>query len=343
MTTTFVRRFGPLAVALAVTPSCYLMCPYAPDQLVESTIRAECHFYFACCTAGEADVLAAQGRFPDLSTFRDEDHCVRERMEEGSELNEIARGITQAEQAGRFRYDYATAQLCAEGRINALNNCNADFVLGDEAPLDTPEACEIVPGDGLVGDGKPCFFSFECAIPGSQCLPPGVLGDPDTCTVDDDCASDEICNDRGLCEFDPGAIIIHDENICIAPIPEGDPCEPDPDFPLLPVFCEFGTRCIADADGDLSCEKPREEGDDCFATTDCKDDLFCDLEGGAPGECTAPRGEGDDCTAEEQCEIQLFCDLGRNEPTCESPLPVEVQICNGIQGGDDPAYDVPTE
>jgi hypothetical protein len=343
MTPTFVRRFGPLAVALAVTPSCYLMCPYAPDQLVESTIRAECHFYFACCTAGEADILAAQGRFPDLSNFRDEDHCVRERMEEGNALNEIARGIVQAEQAGRFRYDYATAQGCAEGRINAMNNCNADFVLGDAAPVETPEVCEFVPGEGLVRDGQPCFFDFECAIPGSQCLPPVVLTEPEVCASDDDCGRDEICNERGFCEFDPGAIIIHDEKICIAPIPEGDPCDEDPDFPLLPPFCERGLRCIADGDGDEFCEQPRAEGDDCFSSDDCERGLFCDLSDGAPGECTLLRGEGDDCNNSTECEPGLFCDTGRNEPTCEAPLPVEVQICNGIQGGDDPAYDVPTE
>ena len=343
MTPTLVRRFGPLAVALVVTPSCSLMCPYSADQLVESNIRAECHFYFACCTAGEADILVGERGFPDLSDFRDEEHCVRERMEEGSAFNELARGITQAEQAGRFRYDYATAQTCAEGRINALNSCNADFVLGDAGPVETPEACEGVPGEGLVADGKPCFFDFECAIGGSQCLPPGVLLEPEPCQVNDDCAGDEFCNDDGFCEFDPGEIIIHDEKICISPIRKGDSCEPDPDFPLLPAFCEEGTRCITDANGDQTCEEPRAEGDDCFFTSDCDRGLFCDLEGGQPGECAPLRGEGDDCTDDDECEVQLFCDVTRNAPTCEAPLPVDVLICNGVQGGDDPAYDVPTE
>ena len=83
------RRFAPLTVALAVMPSCYLFCPYNADQFVETQIRAECHFWFACCTAGEHDIAilggALNGRaFPDLSQFRDEGHCVEERLEEGS-------------------------------------------------------------------------------------------------------------------------------------------------------------------------------------------------------------------------------------------------------------------
>lgn len=333
-----LRRFGPLAVALVATPACNLMCPYAPDQLVESTVRAECHFYFACCAAGEADVLAGAG-FPDLSTYRDEDSCVRERLEEGSGLNSFQRGLVQAEQAGRFRFDYATAQTCNEGRINALNSCNADFILGDARPVDVPPECLEVAGDGLVKDGAPCFFDYECAIKGSQCLPPRVLENPDTCTGPDDCGRNEVCVD-GFCAPEPNGVVIHDEKICVAPIPEGESCEPNPDQPLLPPFCEAGTLCMADADGDVTCEKPRGEGDDCLLSANCERGLFCDLSDGLPGECTPLFGEGDDCTDDSQCEAGLFCDATRDEPACTAPLPVDVLICNGVQGANDPAYDL---
>ncbi len=148
---TIVRRFGPIAVALAAMPACNLICPYNADQFFETQIRAECHFFFACCTAGEVDILVDAGRFPNLSNFRDEATCVQERLEEGGGINFIGRAIVQAEQAGRFRFDYATAQLCLEGNINAMNNCDADRVIGDAAINDEViDACEGVPGEGLV-------------------------------------------------------------------------------------------------------------------------------------------------------------------------------------------------
>lgn len=336
MTISFVRRFAPVAIALAALPACNLMCPSRADQFFETTVRAECHFAFACCTAGEGDILrdVASG-LPNMSQYRDEAHCVEERLEEGSLGNELARGIAQAEAAGRFSFDYGVAQGCAEGRINALNNCDADFILGDKAPLETAEVCETVPGDGLVADGGDCFFDFECQIKGSRCLPPSALEDIAPCAGDDDCASDEFC-DNNVCVIDLGAVIIHDEKICIAPRPQGDDCSIDPERPLL-NFCEADLICITETNGDQTCDLPLLEGDDCVVSSDCERGLFCD---GQPGECTRLKGEGDECFSSQECEIQLFCDTGRNTPTCEAPLPVEVQICNGIQGGDDPKYTV---
>jgi len=336
----FVRRFGPIAMALAVMPACNLMCPYNADQVFETSVRAECHFFFACCTAGEADILAATGDdFGDLARFRDEATCVEERLEEGSEANLFFRGIVQAEQAGRFRYDAAIAQKCGEGRINALNNCQADIVIGDEGALEVAEECLGTPGTGLVKDGKPCFFDFECEVKNSKCLSPGALENPEACVVDDDCANDELCDD-GFCRFDAGVIEIHDDKICIRPIDEGKDCSLDPNLPNLPPFCEFGTSCITAENGDQTCEIPFPEGEDCLASSDCERGLFCDLEGGVPGTCTVLRGEGDDCNNSGECEIGLFCDEARATPTCEAPLPVDVFICTGIEGAEDPNYPV---
>jgi len=332
-----IRRFGPLAVALAVMPSCYLVCPYNPDQFFESQVRAECHFFFACCTAGEADVLAAVSGIPDLSNFRDEQHCVTERLEEGGGVNATARAFVQAEQGGRFKWNYEVAQRCLEGRINALNNCQADIVIGDEGPLEQPEECRAAPGVGLVKDGAPCFFEFECEIPGSLCLPPGVLEPADACEADDDCASGEECLDN-VCVAEPDKVIIHDDRICIRPLEEGQDCTQDPDLPNLPSFCEPGTICLVDGE-DATCQKPRQEDEDCLASRECDVGLFCDLTE-TPGSCTALKGEGDECNDDEECELGLDCDEGRATPTCEAPLPVDVLICNGIQGADDPDYDL---
>ena len=338
-----VRRFAPLAIALMAMPACNLICPYNADQLFESQVRAECHFYFACCTAGEADVLREQGRFPDLSNFRDEGACVQERLEEGNSfLNEgLGRAITQAESAGRFRYDYALAEECFRGGIDAMNNCDADFVLGDAGPVEANEKCQRIPGEGLVGDNKPCFFDFECSIPGSQCLPPVVLENVDDCGIDDDCRSDERCIE-GFCIFQPENTEIHDEKVCIAPIIEGDNCTRDPDFPLLDPFCELGTFCLITEQGeDPTCEFPFFEGDECFnqGQQECEAGTFCETDNNGDSTCEFLKGEGADCNASSECEPGLICDFTRDDPSCEAAPPVDVFICDGIQGADDPDYD----
>lgn len=358
MTMSFLRRFLPISVALAAIPACNLMCPYNADQVFETQVRAECHFYFACCTVGEHDVLEALplgAGFADMARFRDEGNCVQERLEEGSEANELFRAIVQAEQAGRFQYDVAKSQVCAEGRIAALNNCDADFLLGDKGPLETSEECTIDPeaagGDGTAGiqgkgtvksDGG-CFFDFECALENSRCLPRTVLDsldDFDSCAVDDDCRNGEFC-DEGLCVLELEEVVIADDKICIPPFLEGDDCSPDDNFPALPSFCEAGARCMPNKDGNLSCELPLRAGDQCFGgTADCERGLFCD-NSTSPAECTELKGQGDDCNSSDECELGLFCDLSRNEPSCEAALPVDVQICTGIVGGEDRVYDVP--
>jgi hypothetical protein len=345
------HRLAPVAVALATLPACNMIFPYAPDQVFETQVRAECHFVFSCCTAGEADVLVAGPTgvaFSDLRRFRDEGACVQERLEEGSLSNEILRAINQAESAGRFTYDANTARTCGEPLINALNNCDADFVLGDSRPLETSAECSVegpeggdgtagIPGTGKVKNDQQCFYDFECAVENSRCLGANAYDEPDTCATDDDCGGSEIC-DGGYCVPEPDAIVITDAKICVPPLLEGDDCSPNPDTPFLPSFCEVGTRCMPDKDGDLSCELIRIEGENCFGgENDCDRGLYCDTTGDEP-ECAVLKGEGDDCDASLECEVGLTCDFTRNNPSCEAPLPVDVEICNGIQGGEDPVY-----
>lgn len=345
------HRLAPVAVALATLPACNMIFPYAPDQLFETQVRAECHFVFACCTAGEADVLATGptgAAFADLRRFRDEGTCVQERLEEGSLSNELFRAISQAESAGRFTYDANAAKVCGEPLINALNTCDADFVLGDKRPLEPAAECDVegpeggdgtasIPGTGKVKNDQECFYDFECAVENSRCLPANAYDEPDTCTTDDDCRNDETCTE-GFCIVDPEAIVITDPKICVPPLPEGEDCSQNPDTPFLPSYCEVGTRCMPDKDGDLSCELIRIEGEPCFGgNADCDRGLYCDTTGDEP-ECAVLKGEGDDCAATTECELGLECDFTREEPSCEAPLVVDVEICNGIQGADDPVY-----
>ena len=65
--------------------------------------------------------------------------------------------------------------------------------------------------------------------------------------------------------------------------------------------------------------------------------LFCN-NAEAPPECAALKQEGDDCTSEEQCDIGLDCNLLDANPECVAGLPVDVEICNGVQGSADPTY-----
>ncbi len=316
-----LRRFLPTGVVLALIPGCYLMCPYNADQFVETQIRAECHFWFACCPAGEHALAAAAG-FPNLGNFRDEGACVTERLEEGGFFNDLALAISQAEQGGRFKFDAATFQTCAQPRIDALNACDADFILGDGAPIVVPAECQGVSGTGLVPDGGDCFFAFECAEKGSDCLPANVLD------------KDE---DRAKEAEDPDQVLITRPTICIKPLADGDDCSIDPERTLSPTTCEPGLICFTDSDGDQECQAPHGKGDDCNFASDCDVGLFCDL-GEAPPECAELKQEGDDCIADAECDIGLQCDLADDNPECIALLPVEVEICNGVQGVDDVAY-----
>ncbi len=321
-----------LGAALAVIPSCNLLCPYLPDQLFETQVRAECHFYFACCTAGEADIARAAG-LGNLANFRDEGHCVQERLEEGNAFNEIARLIQQGEAAGRLRYDYGIAERCNKDLIDAMNSCDADKVLGDGlADVEVDEECVGFPGEGLVKDGGNCYIDFECEIPGSKCLSPNVLlGIDDLCANDGDCGNNEVCTDN-VC-VDKDTIVLHDEKVCIRPIKKGEDCTLDPDFPALAPFCEPGTIALIDG-ADCTCEDPRKENDDCNASAECETGLFCDA-----GTCEKLKGQGDECNASAECERRLLCDTSLDTPTCQPPPAIDVQICDGIQGTDDVNYD----
>ena len=315
-----VRRLMPTCAMLALIPGCYVMCPYNVDQFIETQTRAECHFWFSCCVAGEHATAAATGRgFPDLSRFRDEEHCVTERLEEGSALNDVARAFQQAEQGGRFRFDAAQMEECQQPRIDALNNCDADFVLGDAAPIDPPDACDEL-GTGLVVDGGDCFFGFECADPGSDCLPANVLDrvDPDP--------------------SEPTEVLISRPSICIAPLKDGDDCSPDPDRPAQPTTCDPGLICFTSIEGtDISqiCEPPHAKDEDCNSAGDCDVGLFC-----AGQFCDDVKEEGDPCNGSEECKDGLRCDAvdADAELVCVPPLPVIVEICNGIEGTGDVVY-----
>ena len=314
-----IARVLPLGLGLAAAQSCFLLFPYAPDQLSESLVRAECHFFFACCAAGEWDVATGTGLVSDLSRFRSEQECIQERVEEGINMTPWgvpATEIQQAESAGRFKYASADAQACFQPLIDALNQCQVTKILGNER-VELPSTCGTIPGQGLVKNEGDCFSDFECGeFPGSQCIDPDLLLDPD---------------DRP----DPAdGTVINAPGVCLAPLAPGDSCTPDADNPDLPVFCDPGFACLPE-DGEFGdpvvCREPYEEGDACPGFG-CAEDLLCDA---VDAECKGLKRNGVDCADGDECESG-FCDTSLAEPECDDLPTIDVRICDGVEGANDP-------
>jgi hypothetical protein len=297
---------------VAAASSCNFFTPYAGDQLGETLVKAECHFVHACCTAGEWDNPALAG-FTPLMVYRSESECVAEETEQGTNnwFGISGTAIRQAEQAGRFSFDNTTAGLCLQSRIDAANKCDADVVIGDAAEPVDPVLCDFSrpPGEGKVADEGNCYFSWECATKGSQCVRPIDLEDIDN--IDEPSDTDPV--------------IIQSAGVCVPPVQEGDSCEPNEDTPNFFPNCEPGHFCLLDR-GDFTCEALRAEGDDCDGG-DCEPGLYCDRE------CTALKPDGDNCDFAFECESAVC----NSDDECGGG-PVEVQICNGVQGAADTTY-----
>jgi len=291
-----MRRVMLLAAVVAMASNCNFFFAFAPDQLCETIIRAQCHFAFACCNAAERENLLFA-----LAEFRSEGECIQESLEErGVCGNE--RQVHDAVNQGRFQYDSALAETCVKPAIDAANNCEADVVLGDAAE-DPDGACEDVQGFafgvGLVAEGDPCFEAFECADPGSICEQP-----------EDDPEDDEILVTR--------------VGSCRSPGKDGDDCTEDGTDGL----CEEGTFCNGD-----ECEAIvlGDNGDDCFADAQCESEFCNDLDFGVAPTCDDPLDDGEDCFDNNDCASE-FCDF--TEGVCAQPADVVVEACNGIQGDD---------
>jgi hypothetical protein len=302
-----------LLASMGLASSCNFLTPFAGDQLGETVVKARCHFIHACCAAGEWD-NPALGQFSDLTGYRSESECVQEEVEEGTNswFGIPGSAIRQAEQAGRFSFDNNQAALCLQPFVDAANKCDADAVIGDAGePLD-PVLCDFSapPGDGKVKDEDPCYFAWECATKGSQCVRPVDLLDIDN-----------------VPEIDSGdTVTIQEAGVCVPPVAIDDDCEPDPDVPNFTPSCEPGSRCLPDRN-DLVCTELKTEGDNCDDSFECEPGLYCDRE------CTALKPDGDNCDDGFECESGqcIDRDCGSN--------PVDVLICNGVQGGDDVKYE----
>lgn len=267
-----MRRLPLLVAVFAIVPasvsSCANLFPFAPDNLCESRIRAQCGFAFRCCNANErlsitfsqGGGVATQAFFSD---YRSEGDCVEDLLTRQGACA-AGQAVKESIDEGRFEYDQELAETCNKPLLDALNNCESEVVF-DPAELDVDDECRELTGPeaygvGLVGDGDPCFAAYECEDEGAICF-----------------FKPEEDDDQRL---------ITSVGECKAPAKEGQDCSED-------FLCEPGTAC----DGS-ECVELLNNGDPCFSNFECKSD-FCDP---TDGECAPVPDPSDDVkTTVEVC------------------------------------------
>jgi hypothetical protein len=224
--------------SFALTALLFLACasPTSLDGVVEASVRAQCHFAFACCTAPE------RATFLSSSDFRDEGTCVSESLEQGSELDNIVARAKAVVAKKKGAFDEARAQECLQPVFDAQNSCDADVVFGG----------------GFVGDGR-------CDDDAARGFVTGNVKDGGACDDDIECA------DFGTCDTSGGdAGVVTTKGKCRAAKGEGEDCSGAGDR------CTPGTACAAADSGGSTCQTPElaDDGERCASGTDCKG-KFC--------------------------------------------------------------------
>ena len=98
-----------LAALPGVVACMNTLFPFAPDQLFETNVRATCAFVFRCCEASERNATNLSA-----GTFRNEDECIEESLEQGSQLALIGQRAKAVVDAGNGEYDAELAESCSK-------------------------------------------------------------------------------------------------------------------------------------------------------------------------------------------------------------------------------------
>lgn len=284
--------FWSFALLPALASSgCWFFSPTGLDGTVEALTRADCHFAFACCTPPERQSFFARN-------FRDEGTCVSESLEQGSGGNVVVDRAKAVIAAGNGEFQQERADECLKPTLDALNNCDADAVLGAGAANDPVCAAEQARGfvAGSIDDGDGCNDDIECA-------------------------------DFGVCDrSDNDPDVVTTEGECRAAKPEGEDClNPDGGF----FACFPGTFCTPDANGDFTCEEFELKGDGeaCDVDSECEsgscdggEEVFACFFDGAP--CTEAT-EAIDCDVAigDSCEATFSSVCAAND--------LSVEVCDG--------------
>lgn len=303
-----MRRIFLLAATCAVLlANCNLFFAFAPDQVCETLIRAQCKFAFNCCDATERLVFAG-----GAGAFRNEGECIQELLEEGGGncLNSFV--VQEAVNQKRFEYDTVQAEACIKPLVDALNNCEAGALDGNQVVVD--EACEDVDGlafgTGKVADEGRCFATFECATPESACV-----------------VFDEA--DRELDE--ETQVLVTVVGKCLPPALAGEDCsESITDEAGSDGRCEVGTFCEQDGE-DFECAPLLAVDDDCVADVECETEFCNTLDNNV---CAELLEDGDGCVLGTDCLSELCALNDDNELVCTAQPVFVVEACNGLQGDD---------
>jgi hypothetical protein len=201
-----------------------------------TSVKAQCHFQFACCTETERN-LVGNGNF-GFGQATDEESCI----ELASKLQ--CGRFTEVEdsvKAGRFSYDENKAAACWDPVVVAADKCDAQAFFVAESRFNAP-VCDPFAGKGLAAQGAFCFVPEECADNG-QCViahsgnvvsaegrcgaPPPAAGAP--------CPSDGFCGTGSICSGFFGGGEGEGEG--------GGPPPPAPTTPTCQPFLADGKPC----------------------------------------------------------------------------------------------------
>lgn len=298
-------RLAPVSALLLA--NCNLLFAFAPDQICETLIRAQCRFAFNCCDATERLVFAGAA-----GAFRNEGECIQELLEEGGGncLNSFV--VQEAVNQNRFTYDTVLAESCIKPGVDALNNCQPGAL--DPNQLVIPEGCEDIDGlafgTGKVADDGACFATFECATAESECI-----------VLDED--------DRELDE--ETQILLTAVGKCSPPALEGDDCsESVTDEAGTDGRCELGTFCEQDGE-DFECALLKGVDDDCLADAECETGFCNALDGNV---CAELLEDGDACLENNDCLSELCLENDDGDLVCTAQPQIVVEACNGLQAND---------
>ncbi|OGQ09199.1 MAG: hypothetical protein A2138_22185 [Deltaproteobacteria bacterium RBG_16_71_12] len=289
------------AAAFALLTSCNALFGYAPDQICETIIRAQCHFAFACCSAAERNAFAT-----GLAGYRNEGNCVQQLLDDSGVCGN-ERVVHESVNQGRFSYDAALAERCLKPAIDAANSCDADALLGGGLSDEATECVNVngfAFGVGLVAAGDPCFNSFECVDPGAVCELP--QDDPDD-----------------------NQVLVTRVGDCRAPANVGGDCSPDGSDGL----CEPGSFCNA---ADVCEQVPplSANGTGCNSDNDCASDFCDDVTDPVVPVCGDRFADGAACNSDNDCLSDICEPDDAGNDVCQSPPELIVEACNGLQGDD---------
>jgi hypothetical protein len=274
-------------------------------SIANSLANVFCHFAYACCTPIERQDFLSVGTSTGDTDFDNESGCdtaIGDQYQD--QLQPYEASLTEQ----RMTYATATAQACLNALSAAANQCSYQSLIN----ASTGDAgCPAKLSDlftGTVAAGGTCTMDADCALPGSQCRPPG--------------------SDGGT------TIVVTAEGVCVSPAAVGQPCNT-----TLAVPCVAGSCCNQGNGGMPTCTAYVATGAACSGffgqctNTTCNPSTdYCPVSGSPV--CTALQPVGGPCMNSFECQAGLNCNNGT---TCQgapdSGVQVVYQVCTGNKDG----------